>query len=104
MYSGWKNEVFFIFRMKKEKKIIQIFLRGRKCVFLGEFKKIIIFQGKEVGIYLQFGFISSLDKKMEKKELYIVCRLERKIFCWKREKFICSLQEKGRNLSVLRVV
>lgn len=68
MYSGWKNEVFFIFRMKKEKKIIQIFLRGRKCVFLGEFKKIIIFQGKEVGIYLQFGFISSLDKKIKKKK------------------------------------
>lgn len=76
MYSGWKNEVFFIFRMKKEKKIIKIFLRGRKCVFLGEFKKIIIFQGKEVGIYLQFGFISSLDKKIKKKKKRVIYSLQ----------------------------
>lgn len=52
MHSGWKNEVFFTPRMKKEKKITQTFLRGRKCVSLGEFKKITISQGKEVGIYL----------------------------------------------------
>lgn len=91
MYSGWKNEVFFIFRMKKEKKIIQIFLRGRKCVFLGEFKKIIIFQGKEVGIYLQFGFISSLDKKIKKKKSYIQ-------FVDQREKFFVG---RGRNLYVV---
>lgn len=89
MYSGWKNEVFFIFRMKKEKKIIQIFLRGRKCVFLGEFKKIIIFQGKEVGIYLQFGFISSLDKKIKKKKKFVD----------QREKFF--FVGRGRNLYVV---
>lgn len=42
MHSGWKNEVFFTPRMKKEKKITQTFLKGRKCVSLGEFKKITI--------------------------------------------------------------
>lgn len=35
MYSGWKNEVFFIFRMKKEKNYLDIFKGKKMCFFRG---------------------------------------------------------------------